>query len=147
MIRTETATVVFTDLVGSTGLGSRLGHDAYEAVRRPHFEMLRIAASVHQGSEIKSTGDGLVFAFPSAAEAVACTIRMQQAADLAARRNGGGALRIRIGASCGETNRDGNDIFGIAVVEAARLCATALPSQILVSDLVRAMTRGLGHKF
>jgi class 3 adenylate cyclase len=146
MIRTETATVVFTDLVSSTELASRLGQDAYEAVRRPHFEMLRVAASVHRGSEIKSTGDGLVFAFASAAEAVACTIRMQRAANLAARRHGGDP-RIRIGASCGETNRDGNDIFGIAVVEAARLCAAALPSQILVSDLVRALTRGLGHKF
>jgi class 3 adenylate cyclase/tetratricopeptide (TPR) repeat protein len=146
MIHTETATVVFTDLVGSTELASRLGHDAYEAVRRPHFEMLRLAASVHRGSEIKSTGDGLVFAFASAAEAVACMIRMQQTTDLAARRHGG-ELKIRIGASCGETSRDGNDIFGITVVEAARLCATASPSQILVSDLVRALTRGLEHKF
>jgi class 3 adenylate cyclase/tetratricopeptide (TPR) repeat protein len=146
MIHTETATVVFTDLVGSTELASRLGHDAYEAVRCPHFEMLRLAASVHRGSEIKSTGDGLVFAFASAAEAVACMIRMQQATDLAARRHGG-EPRIRIGASCGETNRDGNDIFGITVVEAARLCAAASPGQILVSDLVRALTRGLEHKF
>jgi class 3 adenylate cyclase len=146
MIRTETTTVVFTDLVGSTELASRLGHDAYEALRRAHFETLRLAASIHRGSEIKSTGDGLVFAFASAAEAVACMIRMQQAADLAVRRRNE-QTRIRIGASCGETNRDGNDIFGIAVVEAARLCAVAAPSQILVSDLVRAMARGLGYKF
>jgi class 3 adenylate cyclase/tetratricopeptide (TPR) repeat protein len=143
MIHTETATVVFTDLVGSTELASRLGHDAYEAVRRPHFELLRLAASVHRGNEIKSTGDGLVFAFASAAEAVACMIRMQQATV----RRHAGDLRIRIGASCGETNRDGNDIFGIAVVEAARLCAAASPGQILVSDLVRSLTRGLEHKF
>jgi class 3 adenylate cyclase len=146
MIRTETATVVFTDLVSSTELVSRLGHDGYEAVRRPHFESLRLAASVHQGCEIKSTGDGLVFAFTSAAKAIACMIRMQQAADLAARRNDG-EPRIRIGASCGETSRDGNDIFGISVVEAARLCAAASPSQILVSDLVRCLTRGLAYKF
>src|SRR3982074_1038867 len=69
MIRSETTTVVFTDLVGSTELATRLGHAAYEALRGPHFEMLRLAASVHQGNEIKSTGDGLVFAFASAAEA------------------------------------------------------------------------------
>jgi class 3 adenylate cyclase/tetratricopeptide (TPR) repeat protein len=145
MIRTETATVVFTDLVGSTELSVRLGHDAYEAVRRSHFDSLRLAASVHQGSEIKSTGDGLVFSFASASEALACTIRMQQATDLAARRNSE-APKIRIGASSGETNRDGNDIFGISVVEAARLCAAASPGQILVSDLVRGLTRGLGYK-
>jgi class 3 adenylate cyclase/tetratricopeptide (TPR) repeat protein len=146
MIRTETSTIVFTDLVGSTELAVRLGHPAYEALRRSHFDALRLAASVHRGREVKSTGDGLVFAFGSASEAVACMIRMQQAADVAARRNSG-APKIRIGASCGETNQDGNDIFGIAVVEAARLCAAALPGQIVASDLVRALTRGLGYKF
>jgi class 3 adenylate cyclase/tetratricopeptide (TPR) repeat protein len=146
MTRTETTTIVFTDLVGSTELTTRLGQAAYEAVRRPHFETLRLAAAVHRGNEIKSTGDGLVFAFASAAEAVACMIRMQQATDLAARRRGG-EPRIRIGASCGETTRDANDIFGITVVEAARLCALAAPGQILVSDLVRALTRGLEYKF
>jgi class 3 adenylate cyclase/tetratricopeptide (TPR) repeat protein len=145
MIRTETATIVFTDLVGSTQLLVRLGHDAYEAVRRSHFDSLRLAASVHQGIEIKSTGDGLVFAFRSAGDAMACMIRMQQGADLAARRFGG-EPRMRVGASSGETTRDGNDTFGIAVVEAARLCAVALPGQILVSHLVRGLTRGLGYE-
>jgi class 3 adenylate cyclase/tetratricopeptide (TPR) repeat protein len=144
MIRTETATIVFSDLVGSTELLVRLGHDAYEALRRSHFNSLRLAASVHQGSEINSNGDGLVFAFRSAGEAMACMIRMQQGADLAARRCGG-EPRIRVGASSGEMTRDGNDICGIAVVEAARLCAAALPGQILVSDLVRGLTRGLGY--
>jgi class 3 adenylate cyclase/tetratricopeptide (TPR) repeat protein len=145
MIRTETATIVFTDLVGSTQLLVRLGHDAYEALRRSHFDSLRLAATVHQGSEINSTGDGLVFAFRSAGEAMASMIRMQQGADLAARRFGGDP-RIRVGASSGETTRDGNDICGIAVVEAARLCAAALPGQILVSDVVRGLTRGLGYE-
>jgi predicted ATPase/class 3 adenylate cyclase len=146
ILRTETVTVVFTDLVGSTPLASRLGHEAYEALRRAHFEALRSAASDHRGDEIKSTGDGLVFAFGSADDAVACMIRMQQVTDLAARRNGGDP-KIRIGASCGQTNRDGNDIFGICVVEAARLCAAAAPEQILVAGLVRALVRGLGYKF
>jgi class 3 adenylate cyclase/tetratricopeptide (TPR) repeat protein len=145
MIRTETATIVFTDLVGSTELLVRLGHEAYEAVRSSHFDSLRLAASVHQGSEIKSTGDGLVFAFRSAGEAMACMIRMQQGVDLAARRCGG-EPRMRIGASSGETTRDGNDLSGIAVVEAARLCAVAVPGQIVVSDLVRGLTRGLGYE-
>ncbi len=146
ILRTETVTVVFTDLVGSTPLASRLGHEAYEVLRRAHFDALRAAASDLRGDEIKSTGDGLVFAFGSADDAVSCMIRMQQVTDLAARRNGGDP-KIRIGASCGQTNRDGNDIFGICVVEAARLCAVAEPEQILVADLVRALVRGLGYKF
>jgi predicted ATPase/class 3 adenylate cyclase len=146
MIRTETSTVVFTDLVGSTELAVRLGHEAYETLRRSHFDSLRLAASVHQGKEIKSTGDGLVFCFASAGEAVACMIRMQQATHLAASRNDPGP-RIRIGASCGEVNRESNDVFGVAVVEAARLCGAAQPDQIVASDLVRGVTRGLGYKF
>ena len=148
MVRTETATVVFTDLVGSTELANRLGHDAYEAMRRAHFDTLRIAASQRQGTEIKSTGDGLVFTFGSAADALACMIGMQQLTDLAARRNGGDP-RIRIGASCGEINREDHDhdIFGISVVEAARLCAVAAPGQILATDLVSRLVRGLGYRF
>jgi class 3 adenylate cyclase/tetratricopeptide (TPR) repeat protein len=145
MIPTETATVVFTDLVRSTESSIRLGHGAYETLRRSHFESLRLAASVHGGSEIKSTGDGLVFAFRSAGGAVESMIRMQRAADWAARRSGK-QFRMRIGASAGETNRDDNDIFGISVIEAARLCAAASADQILVTDLLRGLIRGLGHK-
>jgi len=59
MARTETVTVVFTDPVGSTELSSRLGHDAYEALRREHFTALRCAVTKHNGSEVKTTGDGL----------------------------------------------------------------------------------------
>ena len=144
MTPTQTATIVFTDIVGSTELAVKLGHDAFEEFRRSHFESLRLAASIHHGSEIKSTGDGLVFAFSSASEAVASTIRMQQAVH-AARRDVA-EHNVRIGASCGETYRDGNDIFGISVVEAARLCATASPGQILVSELVVGLIRGLTFK-
>ncbi len=145
MIRTQTATIVFTDIVDSTPLSVRKGHDGYEALRRAHFDCLRMAASVHQGMEIKSTGDGLVFAFTSAAEAVACAIRMDRAVDWSARREGE-SLRIRIGASSGETNRDSGDIFGHCVVEAARLCAAAAPGEILISGLVRGLIRGLDYK-
>src|SRR5688572_13174430 len=81
MIRTETATIVFTDIVGSTERSIQLGHQAYEAIRSSHFDALRLAAAVHLGREIKSTGDGLVFAFASAGEAVASMIKMQQAVE------------------------------------------------------------------
>src|SRR5215470_6398086 len=69
--RTETVTVVFTDLVGSTELASRLGHDAYEALRHQHFAALRSAVAKHGGVEVKTTGDGLMLRFDSAAAAVA----------------------------------------------------------------------------
>src|SRR5258708_27203143 len=60
MARTETVTVAFTDLVGSTELASRLGHDAYELLRRSHFDALRSAVANQNGSVIKTTGDGLM---------------------------------------------------------------------------------------
>ncbi len=57
MARTETVTVVFTDLVGSTELASRLGHDAYEALRHEHFAALRTPVTKHGGTEEQTTGD------------------------------------------------------------------------------------------
>src|SRR5580765_7724158 len=86
MARTETVTVVFTDLVGSTELANRLGHDAYETLRHTHFGTLRTAAAAHNGVEIKTTGDGLMLSFTSAADGIACAVAMQQATDGAARR-------------------------------------------------------------
>jgi class 3 adenylate cyclase len=58
MARTETVTVVFTDVVGSTELASRLGHDAYEALRQEDFAAVRTAVATHHGNGVKTTGDG-----------------------------------------------------------------------------------------
>ena len=60
MARTETVTVVFTDLVSSTELARRLGHDVYEALRHEHFTALRTAVATHGGTEVKTTCDGLI---------------------------------------------------------------------------------------
>jgi len=79
MARTETVTVLFTDLVGSTELASRLGHDDYEALRREQFAAWRAAVAKHNGTEVKTTGDGLMLCFTSAADAVACAVALQQA--------------------------------------------------------------------
>src|SRR6266404_4540 len=81
MARTETVTVVFTDLVGSSELACRLGHDAYEALRHEHFAALRTHVAKHGGTEVKTTGDGLMLRFDSAADAIACAIAMQQATE------------------------------------------------------------------
>ena len=97
MARTETVTVVFTDLVGSTELATRLGHDAYEALRQDHFAALRTAVAEHRGTEVKTTGDGLMLQFDSAASAIACAIAMQQATHGAGRGAGRDPVQIRIG--------------------------------------------------
>jgi class 3 adenylate cyclase/tetratricopeptide (TPR) repeat protein len=147
MARTETMTVAFTDLVGSTELASRLGHDAYELLRRSHFDALRSAVANHNGSEIKTTGDGLMLRFSSTADAIDCAIAIQQSADKRSRQKSAPPLEIRIGVSSGEATIDGGDLYGPPVVEASRLCAAASAGQILVSDVIRSLTRGKGHRF
>jgi class 3 adenylate cyclase len=73
LARTETVTVLFTELVGSTELANRLGHDAYEALRQEHFTACRAAVATHLGAEIKTIGDGLMLCFVGTADAVACS--------------------------------------------------------------------------
>jgi hypothetical protein len=74
----ETVTVLITDLVGSTGLASRVGPAAADDLRHEHFTLLRDAVRAAGGEEVKSTGDGLMVVFRGAAAAVACAVAIQQ---------------------------------------------------------------------
>jgi class 3 adenylate cyclase/tetratricopeptide (TPR) repeat protein len=134
-------TVLFTDLVGSTELLSSLGEAAFDELRHVHFGALRDAINHHGGEEIKTLGDGMLAVFGSAADAVNCAVAMQQAVG---RRVPGGAapLALRVGLALGEVTFEENDVFGIPVVEAARLVAAARGGQILVTALVRAVGGG-----
>jgi class 3 adenylate cyclase/tetratricopeptide (TPR) repeat protein len=140
---TGTVTLLFTDQVGSTETLQRLGDEEGERLRRAHFGLLREAAQMHGGEEVKNLGDGLMVAFVSAVDAVVCAITMQQAVDRA-RITGELAFAVRIGLNVGEPIRDEGDYFGAPVVIAKRLCDAAAPGQILASELVRALigTRG-----
>jgi tetratricopeptide (TPR) repeat protein len=114
----RTATVLFTDLVGSTELLSRLGESTFDDLRRAHFAALRTSIEGTGGTEVKTTGDGLLATFSSAADAVGCAVRMQQAVD-DHRRTAGVPLAIRIGLSLGDVTFEDGDVFGTPVVEAA----------------------------
>jgi DNA-binding SARP family transcriptional activator/class 3 adenylate cyclase len=140
---TGTVTLLFTDQVGSTETLQRLGDEEGERLRRAHFGLLREAAAMHGGEEVKNLGDGLMVAFVSAVDAVVCAITMQQAVDRAA-ASGELAFAVRIGLNVGEPIRDEGDYFGTPVVIAKRLCDAGAPGQILASALVRALigTRG-----
>jgi class 3 adenylate cyclase len=132
---TATMTLLFTDIVASTALYDRLGAAATDDLRRAQFAVLRNALGGHNGTEVKSTGDGLMVAFASAADAVACAVDMQRGlADL--RRSDGRVPGTRIGLSVGEATLEDDDWYGPPVVEAARLCALAEADQILTSALV-----------
>ncbi|HEY7932226.1 MAG TPA: AAA family ATPase [Solirubrobacteraceae bacterium] len=140
---TGTVTLLFTDQVGSTETLQRLGDEEGERLRRAHFGLLREAAGMHGGEEVKNLGDGLMVAFVSAIDALACAITIQQAVHRAG-VNGEPAFAVRIGLNVGEPIRDEGDYFGTPVVIAKRLCDTGAPGQIIASELVRALigTRG-----
>ena len=132
-----TATVLFTDLVGSTALFARLGPRG-DVVRRSHFSALRAAVAAHGGEEVKNLGDGLMVSFRSAGAALACAVSMQHAVDRLGRRD---PQEIRIGVSAGDISDEDGDLFGPPVIEAARLCAAARGGQILVSDVALILSR------
>jgi class 3 adenylate cyclase/tetratricopeptide (TPR) repeat protein len=140
---TGTVTLLFTDQVGSTETLQRLGDEEGERLRRAHFGLLREAAAMNGGEEVKNLGDGLMVAFASAIDAVAGAITMQQAVHRA-RAGGERAFAVRIGLNVGEPIRDEGDYFGTPVVIAKRLCDAGAPGQILASGLVRELvgTRG-----
>ena len=132
----ETVTVLFTDLVGSTGMAQRIGPVAAEEVRKEHFGILRRAIDEFDGEEVKNLGDGLMVRFGSASAALDCAATMQKRI---ARRNrrADERLSVRIGVSLGEAMREEDDYFGSPVVEASRLCAAAGGDEVLVSELAR----------
>ena len=132
----ELATILLTDLVGSTRLATSVGPVRADELREEHFDLLRDALASSSGREVKNTGDGLMVAFASASAAVECAVSMQQ---LFERRYRGAdqTLHVRIGLGAGEsTVRDG-DYFGMPSIEAARLCAEAPTDGILVSAGVK----------
>ena len=137
----ETVTILITDLVGSTGLASRLGPAAAEELRQEHFSALRAAIGETGGREVKNTGDGLMLAFTSPSSAIECAVAMQQQLQLRNVR-AGEQLHVRIGIAAGEASQEDGDYFGMPPTEAARLCDAAAGEQILTSELVRMMAAG-----
>ena len=131
-----TATVLFTDLVGSTELMSRLGDVAFDGLRTEHFARLREVVATHGGVEVKNTGDGILATFSSVVEALAAAVEMQQAAHHQT-VSAAVPVTIRVGMSLGEVTLDAGDVYGTPVVEAARLVAAARPGHILATAVVR----------
>jgi class 3 adenylate cyclase/tetratricopeptide (TPR) repeat protein len=139
---TATVSVVFTDLVGSTEMLSRVGEVAADELRREHFGLLRAAIADAGGREVKNLGDGLMVAFDGVGAALACAVSMQQA--VSARPSDVEPLVIRVGVAAGEVDVEDGDYFGLPVVEAARLCAAAGSGEILATGLVRMLARSRG---
>ena len=146
MKTTVTTSVVFTDLVGSTELASRLGPVSAEEVRSIHFGLLRDAVAATGGSEVKNLGDGLMVVYPGLSAALDGAVAMQQSIEHHNRKTLE-LLGVRIGLSYGDATEDDGDYFGEPVVEAARLCAKADGGQIVTTEMVRLLARRTDHRF
>ncbi len=139
----ETVTILFSDLVGSTSLESQVGPARADELRREHFTILREAIAEADGEEVKNTGDGIMAVFPSAAGATDCAVAMQQGFEHR-NRDAPEQLTVRIGVSMGDATHEGDDYFGLPVIEAARLCDKAPGAAILVPELVKMMVKHRG---
>ncbi|MGH9004093.1 MAG: AAA family ATPase, partial [Acidimicrobiia bacterium] len=132
------ACVLFTDLVGSTELMTRLGDAAFDRLREQHFGLVGRAVAGRGGTAVKNTGDGILATFGSAGDALAAAVAIQQATDRQG-REAGVPLAVRVGLSLGDVAESDGDVFGTPVVEAARLVEAARPGQILCTAVVRTV--------
>jgi class 3 adenylate cyclase len=139
-------TVLFTDVEGSTALTERLGDARAREVLRNHERMVREALRAHGGAEVKTMGDGFMASFSSATRALECAIATQRAF---AEHNESAEepIRVRVGLNAGEPIAEEADLFGTAVVLAARVAAKAEGGEILASDVVRQLVAGKGFLF
>ena len=108
---------------------------------REHERLVREALTAHDGTEVKTLGDGFMASFKSTSRAVECAIAMQRAF---AERNESAdePIKVRVGLNAGEPIEEDEDLFGTAVNEAARITSIADGGEILVADVVRQLTRG-----
>jgi class 3 adenylate cyclase len=134
------ATVMFTDIVGSTERAARAGDARWREQLAAHQEAVRRELSRFRGREVKMLGDGCLATFDGPARAIQCG----QAIAEAARESG---LEVRIGLHCGEVELMDTDVGGIAVHIAARIGALAASGEVLVSSTVKDLVAGSGIPF
>jgi adenylate cyclase len=131
-----TVTIVFTDIVDSTAMLSRLGDTAWVEVIRHHNEVIRAITSEHGGRVVETQGDGSMLAFSSARRAVACAEEIRRGIEQAF-ASFSPPIRVRIGIHTGDAIEEADHFFGTTVHYAARVAGEAMGGEVLVSSLVR----------
>jgi class 3 adenylate cyclase len=134
------ATVLFTDIVGSTGRAAELGDQRWRSLLEQHDFAVRALVARHRGRTVKSTGDGILASFDGPARAI-------RAARAIVEELGRLGLEVRAGLHTGECEVIGEDLGGMAVHIAARVMASAEPGEVLVSSTVRDLVVGSGLVF
>jgi class 3 adenylate cyclase/pimeloyl-ACP methyl ester carboxylesterase len=134
-------TIVFTDVEGHTEMMQRLGDARGREVLREHERLTREALVAHGGTEVKAMGDGFMASFGSATKALECAVALEKAFEAYSAR-GGERLLVRVGVNAGEPIAEQGDLFGTAVIMAARIAGQAAGGQVFVSDVVRQLVAG-----
>jgi pimeloyl-ACP methyl ester carboxylesterase len=134
------ATVLFTDIVGSTDRARELGDTEWTALLEQHHATVRTVLAQYRGREIDTSGDGFLAAFDGPARGIRCA----QAILAALERIG---IEARSGLHTGEVEVVGDNLAGIAVHTGARVAALAGPGEVLVSSTVRDLVAGSGIEF
>lgn len=134
------ATVMFTDIVGSTERAASMGDRRWRDLVARHHRLVRAKLKQFRGREIDTAGDGFFAIFDRPAQAIQCAIAIIEAL----RPLG---LEIRAGLHVGEVEPSGRKVGGIAVHTAARVVAAAAPGEILVTATMRDLVAGSGIDF
>jgi uncharacterized protein (TIGR00369 family) len=134
------ATILFTDIVGSTQRAEQLGDTKWRELLEEHHRLARRQLHLFKGREVKTTGDGFLATFESPGQAVQCARAIRDGL----KRLG---LEVRIGVHTGECEVIGGDVGGVAVNIAARVQTAAAPGEILVSGTVSDLVSGSGIRF
>jgi class 3 adenylate cyclase len=134
------ATVMFSDIVGSTAIASQTGDDRWLDAKGEHDRIVRLQLDRFQGREVNTTGDGFVALFDSPMRAIQCA----QAMVGELKRIG---LEIRVGIHTGEVEFRDNDVGGLAVNIAARVMGVAAAGGIMASGTVKDLVLGSNLSF
>jgi class 3 adenylate cyclase len=134
------ATVLFTDIVGSTKIAAEMGDRAWRRLLDEHFHASRRQLDRFDGRQIKTIGDGILATFDGPARAVRCALAIRDGvAEL--------GLEVRAGLHTGEIELQPDDIAGLAVHIGARISAMANAGEVLVSSTVKELVVGSGLAF
>jgi class 3 adenylate cyclase len=134
------ATVLFTDIVGSTRIASAIGDQAWRRLLDSHDQLAMQMVEKYRGTLVKTTGDGILAIFDGPGRAVRCALSL----GAASKQMG---LPLRAGLHTGEIEIRGRDIGGITVHAAARVMAQSQSNEVLVSRVITDLVAGAGLKF